>query len=94
MHSHIDHAAGNDFSPDLAEAIGQATGKVNAAALNANDYDFLIFGFIALGDLRSHAFDGAMDNSGSQKRFGFSHFEKGSPYRVFGSLKIGQPSPD
>jgi hypothetical protein len=66
VHRYVEHSAGDRLRPDFAEAIGQAAGEVDAAALNADNDDFLV-SFIALGDFGGHAFDGAMDDGGGEK---------------------------
>ena len=63
VHGDIHNAAGNLFVPDFADAIGQAAGEVDTAALDADDDDFLV-GFVAFGDFGGHAFDGALNDGG------------------------------
>jgi hypothetical protein len=62
VHGNVDYAAGNLFGPDIAEAFGEAASEVDAAALDADDDDFLV-GFVALGDFGGHAFDHSVNDA-------------------------------
>ena len=64
MHGNVHDAAGDLFVPNFTDAIGEEAGKVDAAALDADDDDFLV-GFVAFGDFGGHAFDGALNGGGS-----------------------------